>query len=82
MDYSVPITALCPLKFWELPGQASKDLQEDVLVGITTKKPEKKRTPAKMNGLGPCMATWDLAASAVGSSVNVCQVLLGLHNLF
>ena len=39
VDYAVPITAVCHLKFWELPGQANKDLQEGFMV-VTTKESE------------------------------------------
>ena len=42
VDYTVPITAVCHLKFWELLGQANKDLQEGVLMVVTTKEPEIK----------------------------------------
>ena len=40
--YAVPITAVCCLKFWKLPGQVTQDLLEGVLMVVTTKKPEMK----------------------------------------
>ena len=40
--YAVPITAMCCLKFWKLPGQVTQDLLEGVLMVVTTKKPEMK----------------------------------------